>query len=153
MPHVDPPDWAIQAHYIHNRAGGGYTALRVDPRGDLPVRDGTNHRVVLPSQHRLHPDRVSEEESDNDFVFVSVAQAGALYQGFVARRHLVYLDLSRSPWPYRHLADQDWWISPWVFGRDSCRAMVLHSTDDVNPNSVCGVQLTAEQAAKYFCSG
>ena len=41
-------------------------------------------------------------------------------------------------------------MSPWVFGRDSCRAMVLHSFQDVDPDSV---ELTADQAAKYFCSG
>ena len=111
--------------------------------------DGNNHRVVVQDRHRFSPIVVSEDDDNNDFVLVTVAQAGAFYNGYVARKHMMYLT-HRNAWPYRHLSDADWWTSTWIFNRADCRAEVRHSTQDVDHDSV---QLTADQAAKYFASG
>ena len=144
MPRVD----LSQPHYVHNR--GVFTAIRADPRDDSePVRDALNHRVVVPDRFRFHPIHVSEDDNDNNFVLVTVAQAGALYLGYVARKHMMYL-IDVGSWPYHHLSDAVWWTLPWIFGRANCRAEVLHSTQEVDIDSV---QLTADQAAKYFSSG
>ena len=145
MPVVD----LSQPHYVHCRQFGEFTAIRTDPRGDDFVLDGNNHRVVVQDRHRFSPIVVSEDDDNNDFVLVTVAQAGAFYNGYVARKHMMYLT-HRNAWPYRHLSDADWWTSTWIFNRADCRAEVRHSTQDVDHDSV---QLTADQAAKYFASG
>ena len=75
--------------------------------------------MVLKNTHRLHEHQVSDDESNDDFVLVSVDQADALYNGaFVPRKHLFFVDPSNSRL-YRHLAVVDWWMSRWVSSVDT----------------------------------
>ena len=141
MIHNVPPDWKDKTHYIYHRRDapvGAYFALRVHPRDDSPpVKDRANHRVVLKNTHRLHEHQVSDDESNDDFVLVSVDQADALYNGaFVPRKHLFFCGsvefTALSTSGRGGLVD----VEVGLFSRYQCRVMVLHRTEPVDTKRV-----------------